>query len=55
MTEIEELIRARDKLKVAQNHFEYADNAYIDIAVEALRLAELRYNLLIKRYCISRR
>lgn len=52
---IAELEHARDQVAVAFNHFENAENEYVDIAIEEIGIAQAYYNLLVKRYRLDRR
>ena len=49
MSQVTQLKEARSQLEVALNHFNYAEQDYIDIAIENLNSALENYNSLCKQ------
>lgn len=44
-----EVLLAKEDLTLARQHFDYAIPDYIDIAIDVLNMAEMRYNLANKK------
>ena len=46
---LREVLQAKEELECARQNFNYASGDFVDLAIEALNLAELRYNLANKK------